>query len=51
MEYHVMNVMCFCSKFQNDLTVIYGDMGPFICAQLYVPLSVKQLFHASLAEY
>ena len=35
-----MYVICICLKFQNDLTVIYGDMGPFILAQLQVPLSV-----------
>ena len=36
MEYHVMNVIYICIKykFQNDLTFIYEDMGPFICAHL-----------------
>ena len=34
MEYHVMNVIYICWKFQNDLTVINEDMGPFICAHL-----------------
>ena len=34
MEYHVMNVIDICWKFKNDLTFIYEDMGPFICAHL-----------------
>ena len=34
MEYHVINVIYICWKFQNDLTFIYEDMGPFICAHL-----------------
>ena len=36
MEYHVMNVIYICWKFQNDLTFIYEDIGPFICAHLYM---------------
>ena len=35
-----MNVFYICRKFQNDLTLIYEDMGPFICAHLSVILSV-----------
>ena len=34
MEYHVMNVIYICWKFQNDLAVIYKDMGQFIRAHL-----------------
>ena len=33
-EYHVMNVIYICWKFQNILTFIYEDMGQFICAHL-----------------
>ena len=29
-----MNVIYICRKFQNDLTFIYEDMGPLICAHL-----------------
>ena len=34
MEHHVINVIYICWKFQNDLTIIYEDMDPFICAHL-----------------
>ena len=34
MEYHVMYAIYICWNFQNDLTFIYEDMGPFICAHL-----------------
>ena len=34
MEYHVMNVFYICRKFQNDLSFVYEDMSPFICAHL-----------------
>ena len=34
MEYHVMNDIYIQWKFKNDLTFIYEDMGPFICAHL-----------------
>ena len=34
MEYHAMNVIYICWKFQNDLLFIYEDMGPFIYAHL-----------------
>ena len=34
MEYHVTNVIYICWKFQNDLTFIYEDTGPFLCAHL-----------------
>ena len=33
-----MHVVCFCWKFENDLTSIMEDMSPFICAQLQVVL-------------
>ena len=33
-EYHAVNVIYICWKFQKDLTFIYKDMGPFICAHL-----------------
>ena len=29
MEYYVMNIIHGCWEFQNDLTFIYEDMGPF----------------------
>ena len=38
-----MHIVCICGKFQNNLRIIYGDMGPFICTQLKVLLSVHML--------
>ena len=34
MNYHVMNAIYIWWKFQNDLTFIYEDMGPLMCAHL-----------------
>ena len=38
-----MNIIYIRCKFKNDLTFIYEDMGPFICAHLSVLLSVRSL--------